>query len=65
MQAIALLREEFNQDIPAILITGDTAPERLEEFRETGLRVLYKPISGAQLMAAVEAELLAVSSAVP
>lgn len=64
LQAIALLREEFNQDIPAILITGDTSPERMEEFRSTGLRVLYKPISGAQLQAAVEDELQAVSSAV-
>ena len=59
LQAIALLREEFNQDIQAILITGDTSPERMEEFRSTGLRVLYKPISGAQLQAAVEDELQA------
>lgn len=64
VQAIALLREEFNQDIPAILITGDTSPERMEEFRSTGLRVLYKPISGAQLQAAVEDELQAIGTVV-
>jgi signal transduction histidine kinase/CheY-like chemotaxis protein len=65
VQAIAMLREEFNHDIPALLITGDTSPERLEEFRATGLRVLYKPISGAQLLAAVEDELQTFSPAAP
>lgn len=29
--AIAQIREAFNQDVPAILITGDTGPERLRE----------------------------------
>lgn len=65
VEAITRLREEFNQDIPAILITGDTSPERLEEFRQTGLRVLYKPISGSQLLAAVEEELQSVRAAAP
>jgi len=65
VQAISLLREEFNQEIPAILITGDTSPERMEEFRSTGLRVLYKPISGAQLLEAVEEELQVLRPAAP
>ena len=60
-----MLREEFNLDIPAILITGDTSPERRQEFQDSGLRVLYKPISGAQLLAAVEQELRAISPVDP
>jgi CheY-like chemotaxis protein len=65
IQAIAMLREEFNHDIPALLITGDTSPERLEAFRATGLRVLYKPISGAQMLAAVKGELKRLNPSAP
>lgn len=65
LQAIALLREEFNLDIPAILITGDTSPERLAEFRASGLRVLYKPIAGEPLVAAILEELRAAAVTAP
>lgn len=65
IQAIAQLREEFNRDIPAILITGDTSPAHIERFRSTGLQVLYKPLSGPQLVAAVAEELRRVKSVGP
>ena len=57
VQSIAMLREEFNHDIPALLITGDTSPDRLAEFRSLGLTVLYKPVSAAALLSAIRAEL--------
>jgi len=40
--------------LPAILITGDTAPERLQEASEAGLQVLHKPVLEAQLVAAIK-----------
>ncbi len=43
-QAIALLHAEFGQDLPALLITGDTAPERLRQAQATGIALLHKPV---------------------
>ncbi len=53
-QAIALIRQRFpDHTIPGILITGDTAPERLIEAKESGLWLLHKPIAPAQLRSAI------------
>ena len=46
---IRRLQAEYNEDIPAILITGDTAPDRLREAQESGLALLHKPIHNHQL----------------
>ncbi|GEO42997.1 hypothetical protein SAE02_71450 [Skermanella aerolata] len=35
--------------VPAVLMTGDTAPERLEEARRSGCRLLHKPVNPADL----------------
>ena len=51
--AIARLRELFNSDIPALLLSGDTCPERGREALEQGLTLLHKPLTQAQLRAAV------------
>ncbi|SFB19911.1 Signal transduction histidine kinase [Collimonas sp. OK607] len=48
-QAIAALREEFGKDLPALLITGDTAPERLRDARASGIPLLHKPVAPSQL----------------
>lgn len=50
---IQRLRMEYNDDIPAILITGDTAPDRLIEARESGLLLLHKPVPHGKLRAAI------------
>jgi CheY-like chemotaxis protein len=44
LAVIDSLRAEFNEDIPALLITGDTGPERLREIQASGLSVLHKPV---------------------
>ena len=49
--AVRRLREHFSATLPALLITGDTAPERLREAKQTGLHVLHKPVRPAQLRA--------------
>ncbi len=48
-QAIRSLRVAVGVVIPALLITGDTAPERLREARYSGVPLLHKPVSPAQL----------------
>ena len=53
LQVIEALRLEYNETIPAILITGDTAPERLVEARDSGLLILHKPVSNGRLRAAI------------
>jgi signal transduction histidine kinase len=39
--------------LPAILISGDTAPERLREARQAGIPMLHKPVPAAVLRNAV------------
>jgi CheY-like chemotaxis protein len=48
---VGSLRAEFNDDIPAVLITGDTGPERIREIEASGLSVLHKPLQENQLRA--------------
>jgi len=48
-QAITALRAEFGADLPALLITGDTAPLRLREALASGVPLLHKPVSPALL----------------
>ncbi len=38
-------------DVPAVLISGDTAPERLREAKASGYRLLHKPVQPASLRA--------------
>ena len=44
MQAIAELRAALGPQMPVVLITGDTAPERLREAAERGVTLLHKPV---------------------
>ena len=50
---IQRLQQEFNHDIPAMLVTGDTAPDRLQEAQASGLLLLHKPVSRGKLRAAI------------
>jgi signal transduction histidine kinase len=56
IECIEKIRDEFNVDIPAIIITGDTAPEELGLLRNAGLTVLHKPIATEELLKALEAK---------
>jgi two-component system, sensor histidine kinase len=54
IRVIERLRAEYNDDdIPGMLITGDTAPDRLREAEESGLLLLHKPVSNTRLRAAI------------
>ncbi len=50
-QAIDQLQAEFGASIPACIITGDTAPERLQEARASGYLLLHKPVQPGKLRA--------------
>jgi signal transduction histidine kinase len=49
---IADLREEFNHEIPALLVTGDTAPKLLEAEAQN-IQVLHKPLRPVRLRTAM------------
>ena len=51
--AIERLREKLGSDIPAFLISGDTAPERLREARASGYYLLHKPVLPITLRATI------------
>jgi CheY-like chemotaxis protein len=50
---IERLRSEYNDDIPGMLITGDTAPDRLREAQDSGFLLLHKPVPNSKLRAAI------------
>jgi two-component system, sensor histidine kinase len=62
IEIIDRLRSEYNEPIPAMLITGDTAENRLVEAQASGLLLLHKPVSNSKLRAAI-ANLAAASEA--
>ncbi len=49
LEAIAALRSLLGESLPALLITGDTAPDRLREAQTRGIPLLHKPVSPEQL----------------
>jgi len=55
VDAIAALREEFNRDIPAMVISGDIAADRLREAQDAGLTLMHKPIEPDRLLGAMAA----------
>lgn len=54
VQAIEMLRKTFEQEIPAMILTGDTAPERLTEVVSSGLPIMHKPIEAGALQTEIE-----------
>jgi two-component system, sensor histidine kinase len=50
---IKRIRAEYDEAIPAILITGDTAPDRLTEAKASGLLLMHKPVPNGKLRAAI------------
>jgi len=45
IEVIERLREALGSPVPAFLISGDTAPERLREASARGYHLLQKPVS--------------------
>ncbi|THD51552.1 ATP-binding protein [Phenylobacterium sp.] len=53
IEVIKALRDKLGGDVPAILLTGDTAPENLRMALASGYPLLHKPLAHARLRAAV------------
>jgi CheY-like chemotaxis protein len=53
VSVVAALRDEFNSDIPALLITGDTDPAQIRAIAASGLAALHKPLREDELNAAI------------
>ena len=55
---VSELNARLGRKLPALLITGDIAPERVQLVKQSGLQVLYKPVNIDDLLEALR-ELLA------
>jgi signal transduction histidine kinase/CheY-like chemotaxis protein len=53
VDAIRTVTDALQANIPGILITGDTAPERLQEAGRSGFKLLHKPVNAGQLRVVV------------
>ncbi len=54
-EAIRRIRSYLSRQVPALIVTGDTSPERLREATAHGYRLLYKPLDTEQLREAISA----------
>lgn len=52
-QVIGWLREYLDAPVPGLIVTGDTAPDRLRALHASGYRVLHKPIAAEALRQAI------------
>jgi CheY-like chemotaxis protein len=53
IDVVQQLRSQLKQTVPALLITGDTAPDRLQQAQKSDLILLHKPVQPAKLRAAL------------
>ncbi|MFO0519803.1 MAG: ATP-binding protein, partial [bacterium] len=51
--AIREINARLQRPVPAIIITGDSSPERIQEAVSSGHLILHKPIAAEVLMAAI------------
>jgi len=62
LDSVAKLRGRFGQGIPALIVTGDSDPERLATIRGSGLEWMSKPVPVARLRSWLQASLARSSS---
>ncbi|WP_119290060.1 sensor histidine kinase [Azohydromonas sediminis] len=56
--AVRAVREAMGFAVPALIITGDTAPDRIVDVVATGLPVMHKPLDGDELVLALRQAVL-------
>jgi signal transduction histidine kinase len=49
LKVVEAFRSRYGTDLPAIILTGDTAPETIQTLNQAGLAVLHKPLRPARL----------------
>lgn len=53
-EAIHRIQDHFGTEIPGIIVTGDTSPDRIREAAASGFRILHKPVRANILRGAVD-----------
>lgn len=53
IDVIQALRARFGQDIPAVIVSGESSAEELAHIKKSGLPMLHKPVSPAKLRSLV------------
>lgn len=56
VDAVYAVFEELNMNIPAVIITGDTSADRLREAKDSGFRLLHKPVTPVELRVTLQQE---------
>jgi CheY-like chemotaxis protein len=51
IDAIHDIQAKWGSGIPSLIVTGDTAPERLREAQASGFAFMHKPVNAAKLRA--------------
>lgn len=52
-EAIHTIHQHCGSSAPGLIVTGDTAPQRLREAKASGFDLLHKPVSAAELQKVV------------
>lgn len=60
VDAVRSVNDRFASAVPALILTGDTAPERIREAARSDYPVLHKPVSAGELRVAVNRLVIAV-----
>lgn len=61
-EMISKLREAFNDEIPALIVTADTSPLHIQYFTNLNIPVLHKPVSFEQVISVIESRLKTIRS---
>jgi CheY-like chemotaxis protein len=65
IEAIRAIERHAEKHVPAVLVTGDTAPDRLREASESGYELLHKPVAPEKLRGTLCSLLVPPASAAP
>mgnify|MGYP006277107351 FL=1 len=53
IEVIEKIRENYNEDIPAVMVTGDTSPRNIDAFSDLDAIVLYKPLTLGRIIESI------------
>jgi CheY-like chemotaxis protein len=53
-QVLKQIYQQLGRSIPSIIMTGDTAPNRLREAQSSGAVLLHKPVDAAALYGSIQ-----------
>jgi len=50
LDVVTSIQQEFNEEIPSIIVTGTITPDRSTEMNALGIRLLHKPVNADGLL---------------